>query len=102
MRRLSVLGLLVLVAFFAVYSPLVNVDGNLLTVDTPLVVLAEGPTLNDESADQAAPSDGDCSESDVYHPRHATARHPVALVVAARWALVLRRWHRAFTGGVPS
>ncbi len=90
-----------LVAFFAVYSPLVDVDGNLLTVDTPLVVLAERPTLNDQGADEAAPSDGECCQSNMYQPRHATARHPVALVVAARWALVLRRWHRAFTGGVP-
>jgi len=96
-----VLAGLVIVVLFAAVTPLVDMDGCILTVDTPSVVLGD-VAVPAEAAD--AYGDGKLQElvdGDVQRAPRMDARGAI-VVVAARWALVLRRWHRAFRGGIPS
>jgi len=99
-RIAAVIGGLLIVVLFAAASPLVDLDGCSLTVDTPSAVLVS-VALPDIEAD--ADLKGACSDlidGGIQRAPKMCAAGAV-VVVAAKWPRLLRRWHRAFRAGIP-
>jgi|SRR5579862_1363470 len=102
MSRSAAFGLLVIVAFFALASPLVDLDGDPLTVDTPTAVLAPvGTAASDQEPGEEAQPAADERAGQRGRATRRPAQAAVAAFVAVRWALFLRRWHRGCRGGTP-
>jgi hypothetical protein len=88
--------LLVILASLAVGSWAADQDGDLSTADAMLAVAVEDVRAHDDEGEKAV--DGRVTGNRAAETRRVTrARRPVAL----RFAILLRRWHRAFLGDVP-
>ena len=94
-----VVAQILLMLLFAIAAPLVNLDGDVLTVDTPAVVLADASEVTEACAETSvAASAGALAEAGRRWARGAVPSR-IALIVAVKRRTILRRWRRTLGGG---